>query len=122
MQVYIIGGMDGNGTYLTSTFAYDSIIDVDNNTLAQMPFPRATFTTAVLNNTVYVIGGYNSTSAASSYLPDGCMLQFDTQANSWSRGACLVQVLSHGMALLCTLRSTFLTCAPKLTPGPKELA
>ena len=92
VQVYLMGGMDGNGTILTSTVAYDSIIDFDNQTLADMPMPRTTFTAAALGNRIHVIGGFNSTSTASSHLPEACSQIFDTQANSWAQGPCLKQV------------------------------
>ena len=95
LQVYILGGMDGTGQFLTSALAYDSILDTDNTTLADLPSPRATFTAAVLNSSIHVIGGFSSSSAAASNRPEACSLIFDTQANSWSQGPCLVQVQMH---------------------------
>lgn len=89
-----MGGMDGNGTFLTSTVAYDSIINFDNQTLAEMPRPRATFTAAALGNSIHVIGGFSSASTAAAHLPESCSLIFDTRANSWSQGPCLLQVHS----------------------------
>ncbi len=60
VQAWILGGHDGNGTYLTSVFGYDSILNAGNSSLAQMPEPRTAFAGAILNGTIYVIGGFKS--------------------------------------------------------------
>ncbi|KAK9810368.1 hypothetical protein WJX72_009543 [[Myrmecia] bisecta] len=97
-KAWIVGGHDGNGTYLTSVFVYDSILNAGNSSLADMPEPRTGFATAYLNGSIYVIGGFKSEANEQSGSPEKCTLVYDTVADKWSQRACLSEARAESCA------------------------
>jgi N-acetylneuraminic acid mutarotase len=54
--VYVIGGIDGQGNYLNSVFAYNTL-DGSTIVLGSLLHPRARMNATFLNNKLYVVGG-----------------------------------------------------------------
>ena len=90
-QLYIFGGHDENGTYLSSGESWGVLTNVSNAT-ASMPSARSHYGAAAINNqTVYVVGGYSSEADETNNRPESCNLVYNVAADSWSTGACLNQ-------------------------------
>jgi N-acetylneuraminic acid mutarotase len=60
-KIYVIGGIDNSGTITDSMFVYDPLVAVDSwSTGPPMPTARRACRAAVVNDTIYVIGGDGS--------------------------------------------------------------
>lgn len=68
MQIYLVGGKDSSNTILDAITAYDAVLDEDTN-LTSMPSPRSRFAIATDNQTVYLVGGYQSSADQASGNP-----------------------------------------------------
>ena len=91
MQLYVVGGHDANGNYLSSGFSYNPVLNLTGN-VSSMPAARSHFAAGTIDNaTIYVIGGYSSKANESSSRPENCSLAYDIADDSWTSGACLVQ-------------------------------
>lgn len=87
--VYIIGGAIENGTVTDQVWKYDTVFH--NYTLmAHMPEPRYRFGAALINNTIYVIGGRNVSDDTSNPPNNGLVKStfiYDIVSDTWSVGA-----------------------------------
>ncbi|KAK9810239.1 hypothetical protein WJX72_007092 [[Myrmecia] bisecta] len=91
-KAWMVGGHDGNGTYLTSIFVYDSILNAGNSSLPKMPEPRTGFAATYLNVSIYVIGGVKSQANEQSGTPEKCTLRAPRAVLRWSTARTLDSV------------------------------
>ncbi|MCO5561990.1 hypothetical protein L7F22_015616 [Adiantum nelumboides] len=87
--VYILGGAKGDGNLTNEVWKYDSVFH--NYTLmAPMPERRYRFGAAIIENTIYVVGGRNVSDNLEQQANDGMVkttLIYDIVANTWRKGA-----------------------------------
>ncbi|GAB4820866.1 hypothetical protein N2152v2_007912 [Parachlorella kessleri] len=83
-KVFIVGGQDSAGNYLSSALTYDAVLDIYNTSLAAMPQPRARFAAAAVdNNTIIVVGGYKDNASAADGSAEACPLIYKLSADTW---------------------------------------
>jgi Kelch motif/Galactose oxidase, central domain len=78
--LYVIGGSDSEGNFLNSVQAYDPVTNSWTTGLAPMPTARNSISVAVVNNLIYVIGGYNGTRL-------NTVESYDAASNVWAEEA-----------------------------------
>lgn len=87
--VFILGGAKEGGNVTSEVWKYDSVFH--NYTLmAPMPEPRYRFGAAIVEDTIYVVGGRNTSDALSAVPEDGLVKStfiYDILTNTWRRGA-----------------------------------
>lgn len=87
--VYILGGAKDGGNLTSEVWKYDSVFH--NYTLmAPMPEPRYRFGAAIIENTIYVVGGRNVSDNLVTQPNDGMVKStfiYDIVTNTWRRGA-----------------------------------
>jgi N-acetylneuraminic acid mutarotase len=78
--LYVAGGQDTVGPYFSTLYAYDPVANTWS-TKAAMPDARASGAGAVVNGSLYVVGGYSLSGFATS------TFAYDPTSNTWSTKA-----------------------------------
>lgn len=81
-HVIIPGGYDSAGTVLDSVLMYDAMLEKYNTTLPKMPRPRFRHGTAVVDDTLFVLGGFDSPSDDAE--PLACVDALDLTTLAWT--------------------------------------
>jgi Kelch motif len=81
--VYVIGGRALGGAPLNTNDRYDPATD-SWESLAHMAVPRAGGASAVLDNSIYVIGGRLNTGGPCAGVPVNTVERYDIDTNTWS--------------------------------------
>lgn len=99
-DIYLVGGLDENGTILSSVLKYNPFLHLYEE-VAPLPETRFRHGAAVLDQELYVIGGYTSDEASSSGQPSECLRIYNIENNEWREGACTE--FPHGDTCAATL-------------------
>lgn len=87
--IFILGGAKEGGNVTNEVWKYDSVLH--NYTLmAPMPEPRYRFGAAIVENTIYVVGGRNVSDDLTPQPSNGMVKStfiYDIVTNTWRRGA-----------------------------------
>ncbi|KAI5060856.1 hypothetical protein GOP47_0023361 [Adiantum capillus-veneris] len=86
--VYILGGAKGDGNLTSEVWKYDSVFH-NYTFMAPMPEPRYRFGAAIIENTIYVVGGRNVSDNLEAQPNDGMVkttLIYDIVTNTWRKG------------------------------------
>ncbi|MCO5596817.1 hypothetical protein L7F22_050887 [Adiantum nelumboides] len=87
--IFILGGAKEDGNVTDELWKYDSILH--NYTLmAPMPEPRYRFGAAIIEDSIYVVGGRNVSDDLGSVPDDGLVKStfiYDIMSNTWKTGA-----------------------------------
>jgi len=101
-KIYVFGGQDRNRNVFDSMECFDLETETwesDGGNLPSMPSPRCWFGSAVVGNTIYVVGGMND----KQYKSVSSVMSFDTSSKTWKtlpsmeakRRDCAVAVVDH---------------------------
>lgn len=87
--IFILGGAKEGGNVTSEVWKYDSVLH--NYTLmAPMPEPRYRFGAAIIEDTIYVVGGRNASDDQNSIPENGLVKStfiYDILTNTWRSGA-----------------------------------
>lgn len=104
-EIYFIGGQNCISPLCGETLDVVEVYDIRRRqwrTAKSLPEPRAGFATLVINDKIYVVGGYSTEGTFSEFLRGyGTILEYDPAADVWKPVAALAEVRMAPIAAAC---------------------